>query len=571
MAAESESPLSAAECLAILRRRAGVFLWGSAIVTLIGVALAFRLPPIYESEGVLLVEQPEVPEYVVRSTVPSYPEERVRIITQRVLTAGNLGRIIEKHGVYPELAASPDERLREFRDHLTLGSEEPALLENLLGANRAAAALALSIAFAHPERAMARDVARDLVTLYLEENQLARREQAIATAQFLTEESESLNDRIAELEQQLAEFKRENADALPELAGTNREMVDRTERDLDAVEREIRSLRERQSLYSAELAELSPYAAVVDEEGLTVLGPEDRLKVLQRRYLQLSATYSDNHPDVISARREIESLSAATGLAPFDRQALAAELALREDELADARDSYSPDHPDVQQLERAVDRLRSTLAESQNAAPAAARSLNPPPDNPVYLERQVQLEAVSAELDATLARRDQLRARLRELESKLIASPEVERQYNALNRRYDQLLSQHDEVQATLRDAETAVNLESSSRGERFTVLSTPSLPSAPVSPNRPAVLMLTLVLAVGVGALLAAVREKGDDTLRNARSVTELLDIPPLVAIPRIENRDDVRRRRFRYLAGATAAGLWAALVAMFAMTPAG
>ena len=46
----------------------------------VAVALAFGLPPLYESSGTLLVESSEVPDYVVRSTVPSLPDEQVRLI-----------------------------------------------------------------------------------------------------------------------------------------------------------------------------------------------------------------------------------------------------------------------------------------------------------------------------------------------------------------------------------------------------------------------------------------------------------------------------------------------------------
>lgn len=569
MASQSDTQLSARDYWSVLKRRGWSFGAGAGLVALAGIALAYRLPPVYESTGVLLAEQPEVPEYVVRSTVPNYPEERVRVITQRVLTAENLRRIVEQHDVYPQLAGSMNEALSRLREDLTLSSEEPALLENLIGADRAADAIAFSIAFGHTDPAVARDVARALVDLYLEENQRARREQAAATAEFLTGEAARLEEEIAVREGRLADFKEANAASLPEVNETNRELLDRTERDLRDVDREIRSLRERQTLYSAQLAELNAYAPIVNERGETVLDPADRLKVLQRTYLQLSAVYSDDHPDVAKLRREIQALSDATGAPAFDRQAIAVELALREDELADARSRYSDDHPDVQRLQRTIDGLERTLAAAQAPAPQP-RALSAPPDNPAYIERQVQLDALSAELDAAFERREELRARLDELEGSLVASPEVERQFNALNRGYEQLLTQHAEVQAKLREAETALNLESSLRGERFTVLAAPSRPSRPVRPNRLAMLMLTLVVAVGVGAAIVALREHGDDTLRNARDVTAYLEIPPIVTIPRVQNQDDVRQRRWNKLIGVTAVGVWASLIAFFVMTPA-
>jgi hypothetical protein len=175
------------------------------------------------------------------------------------------------------------------------------------------------------------------------------------------------------------------------------------------VEREIRTLREQEQLYSAELAELNPYAPIVDESGATLLGPEDQLIVLQRRYLQLSAAYGEDHPDLIKLRREMEAVSSASGLPAFDARSLQTELALRESELTELRNRYSDDHPDVLRLERVVTGLRQRLDDTApRPAPAASRRR---PDNPVYIQRQVMLEGTRSELRAALDRRETLRLR----------------------------------------------------------------------------------------------------------------------------------------------------------------
>jgi uncharacterized protein involved in exopolysaccharide biosynthesis len=137
MSDDRERNVSLGDIAGVFKRRGWMFAAVVAIVVLIGVTLAFRLPPVYESSGVMLAEQPEVPDYVVRSTVPNYPEERVRVITQRVLTSDNLRRIAAANGLYPELSESDGLVLRELRDNLALSAENPELLENILGTSRA--------------------------------------------------------------------------------------------------------------------------------------------------------------------------------------------------------------------------------------------------------------------------------------------------------------------------------------------------------------------------------------------------------------------------------------------------
>jgi uncharacterized protein involved in exopolysaccharide biosynthesis len=553
--------------LGVVKRRGNLFFGIAAAILLAGVAIAYRVPPLYASKGVLLAEQPGVSDRAVRSTVPTFPEERVRIVTQRVLTRDNLERIIEDNGLYPELAGAPAEQRGMFRDHLKLSGEDPEILENIMGTTRPAGATAFSVSFLDASPSVARDVANDLVELYLAENHQARREQAAETTRFLTAEVGRLEQELAKRDAAIAEFKTANQGKLPELNSSNMQMLDRADRDLDAVEQEIRSLRERQSLYTAELAQLSPQQTVLNDEGNAILSPADRLKMLQRQYMQLSSVYSPDHPDVLKVRREMEALSASTGLPAFDRATLQSELGARRDELAAARDRYSADHPDVLRLERTVESLTKALASTPRAAP---RTFQFQPDNPAYIQREVQLRAVSADLAAALDRRDALRSRLTDFERRLTTSPEVEREYAALNRGREQLLAQFSEMQTKLHEAEMALNLEQDANAERFTVLEQPSIASRPARPNRIAVLLLAFALAGVLGAAGVALAERSDDTVRNVHDVTEFLEIPPLVAVPYVANPLDARRRARRRVFSAAAVCLWACSILFLIVAPA-
>lgn len=557
---------SVSDYLGVLKRRGNLFFGIVAGVVLIGVAIAFRLPSQYESTGVMLAEVPDISDKVVRSTVPNFPEERVRIITQRVLTKENIQKIVEDNHLFPELAATPVEARKAFRDQLHLSAEDPEILESIMGQTRPAGAMAFSVSFLDPSPTVARDVATDLVELYLQENHEARREQAAETSQFLAAEAQRLEGEIGERETRLAQFKTDNAGSLPELANSNLQMVDRAGRDLDAVESEIRGLRERQNLYTSELALLSPQATVLSDQGAPILGPTDRMKVLQRQYMQLSASYSPDHPDVLKVRRELEALAQSTGLPAFDRGTLQSELAARQDELAAARDRYSEDHPDVRRLEKTVASLKDALT----STPRITRRPSFEPDNPAYIQRDSQLKGVQTDLAAALKRRDELRVKFENLQSRLSTSPEVEREYTALQRGYDQLVAQYNDTQSKLHEAEMALNLEQDSKGERFTVLEQPAVASMPAKPNRIAVLLLTLAIAVALGAAGVALVERSDVTVRNTNDVTAFLEIPPLVAIPYVPNPLDARRRARRRVFAAIAVCLWACSVLALIVSPA-
>jgi uncharacterized protein involved in exopolysaccharide biosynthesis len=545
----------------ILARRWKVFsLVSSALVT-VGVVIAFGLPPVYESSGLVLVEQQEVPEYLVRSTVTGYADERLRVITQRVMTRDNLLQIRDAHGLYPELTDTAAQN--ELKRNVAVEVVQSDVLLSQIG--REDGTIAFTVTFGHPSAETAYDVDTDLIDLYLEENQRVRSELAADTSEFLDDQARGLAVEIAAMEELLAIFKRDNADSLPELSDLNLQLMDRTERDVETSEREIRALRETITLLESELAQLSPYSVVLDAAGTPILGPSDRLKLLQRQYLQLSAIYSQDHPDVSKLRREIEALSAQTGSAGINREALEVELIARMDELGAARNRYAPDHPDVLQLQRVVENLQQAIALAPQGTGSTNLSEVTPPDNPLYIQKQVQLEGSKIELTAALGRQTQLRRRLADLESRLMNTPEVERQYQLLSRGYEQLVAQYDDVNQKQREAQIALNLESQSKGERFTLLESPLMAQLPASPNRIAILLLAIIIAVAAGAGGVAIKEATDSTVRGARDVETYLEIPPIVTIPNIYTDADIKSQRLRRSALIAAIVTWLGLTSIF------
>ena len=76
------------------------------ILSLISVAVAVLLPPTYRSTATILIEQQEMPPDLVRSTISSYADQRIQVISQQVMTRPNLLRIVEKYNLYPSYRAT---------------------------------------------------------------------------------------------------------------------------------------------------------------------------------------------------------------------------------------------------------------------------------------------------------------------------------------------------------------------------------------------------------------------------------------------------------------------------------
>jgi cytochrome bd-type quinol oxidase subunit 2 len=94
-------------------------------------------------------------------------------------------------------------------------------------------------------------------------------------------------------------------------------------------------------------------------------------------------------------------------------------------------------------------------------------------------------------------------------------------------------------------EAQVSQNLETERKGERFTLIDPPITPEDPISPNRPLVLALGLILSVGAAFLTVAVKEALDTSVRSIRDLEALVQVAPLVTIPVIVTAEDEARRR--------------------------
>ncbi len=530
-----------------LWRRRRLILWVGGVAAVLTLLLAFLLPPTYKATATILIEQQEIPQELVRSTITSYADQRVQVLSQRVMTTQNMLGVIDRYGLYPDL------RKRAPRETLLTKIREDVAL-NMIGADvidprsgrptRANIAFTVSYTSRSPELAF--KVANELTSLYLNENVESRTKQAQQAAGFLGEESNRLSGEIALLENQLADFKRKYADQLPELKQFNIASAERTGMDeRDAMNR-LATLEQQKTLLEAQLAQISPVSPVFSETGTRVLNAEDRLRALRGSLASLTSRYGPNHPDVLATRREVEGLQKQVS-ADSERNDLFRQLEDAQTQLASAKQRYSADHPDVKRLDRLVAGIQQTLKDAPRVGSGSVPAANKP-DNPVYIQLKGQIDALNTERDSVKRQLAGLRGRLSDFERRLTLSPEVERQYAALARDYENARVKYQEVRAKQMEAQVSQNLEAERKGERFTLIDPALPPEQPVSPNRPLILILGLVLSLVAAAAAALIADAMDSSVRSASDLRRLLGVDPLVVLPSMVTAEVLATRRERF-----------------------
>jgi len=536
-----EQTLDIGDYLAAFRRRRGMIMLIAGSVFILGLVAALVWPPTYASSATILIEEQEIPSELIQSTVTSYASERIQVISQRVMTRSNLQEIIDKYGLYEKERKyqTTEEVLGDMRDDIKLDMINADVMDPRTG-RPTAATIAFTVGFQGDNPQLVQKVANELTTLYLNENLRTRTEKAEETTTFLTEESKRLSNEISRLETALAEFKEKNANQLPELRDLNTQVIDRTEREISDVDTQIRTLEERKIYLDGQLAILDPYGSGAGQ----VMSPAARLQALRTEYIAFASRYSPNHPDVVSRKREIEALEKETGIAESTSDKRARLDALRK-ELVVAEKTYTDEHPDVKSLKRQIASLEEEL---RNPSPAAAPKSAPAnPDNPAYVTLKAQAEAADSEIRSLKIKRQQLSDKLAEYEQRLQQTPQVEREYRGLIRDFENSTSRYQEIKAKQMTAEVAQAMEKERKGEKFTLIDPPILPEEPVSPNRPAIIFLSLVLALGAGIGSAAAAESMDSAVRGAKGVLAILNTAPLAIIPYLGSQEDISREKKR------------------------
>src|SRR5277367_4742493 len=213
------------------RRRTFLIVTGAAVVATI--LLATLLPATYRSTATILIEQQEIPQELVRSVITSFADQRVQVISQRVMTTQNLLSLIDRYKLYPDLRqrVAREVLLEKMRSDIGMHMISADVIDPRSG-RPTQATIAFSVSYQSRSPDLALKVANDLTSLYLNENLTSRTQLGQQTATFFTDESGRQAAHIADLDKTLTAFKEKHRNDLPELVQLNLQTMERTELDL---------------------------------------------------------------------------------------------------------------------------------------------------------------------------------------------------------------------------------------------------------------------------------------------------------------------------------------------------
>ena len=537
----------------ILRRRKKGFLFTFLFIFFTAAVVAFVLPPVYLSQSTILIEEQQIPDDYVKSTITSYVEERLQGITQRIMSRTRLLEIMNQFNLYPEMRDryTTEDILDKMREDIKLETISADVIDRKTG-RPSTATIAFSLSYQGKDPGTTQKVANVLTSLYLEENLKAREQRATNTTDFLEKEQQNIKARIDSLENNLSLFKQAHAGELPENNALNIQAITRMERDLDQLNTQLRALKERKIYLKGQLAVVEPFEKMEEKDD-----PEMQKRMyLEKRRLELVAletTLSERHPDIKRLKKEIQELESQVG-PEGDPEIRAKSIAAMESELAEKKGRLGPKHPDVLTLSKKLAALRETPHGAGKEATAKTRGRETP-DNPAYINLMTQVATTDMELKSLMEEEKGLKKRVEEYQKRLEMAPAVEKEYLNLVSNRESAKAMYNDISTKLMEARVSQGMEEAQQGERFTITDPAQLPEKPFKPNRIAIILIGFVLGLGGGVGVGAIGESLDSSIKTGDELRRLTEMPLFSVIPLMETD---RERRIRWMKRA----IWFVLV---------
>jgi len=514
----------------IVRRHRG-WIFGPFLFTLVASVVGVYLyPDSYVSQAVVKIVPQQVPQSMVQSAINQQMSDRVNSMAQTILSRSTLTTIINSFGLYPR-----QRNRMPIEDVIEEMRKKVEILPVAAPAGGAQDRIpAFAVKFTYEDRFKAQRVVQDLVSRFVDENIRNRSNATFQTTQFIRDELDAAKKDLDTSENKLASYRMQNNGKLPDQVDANMRqlsalqgqvmyqeaVINRANQDKLQLESNIR-------IYKDQLAAMTkdPTESSQAQKSARLLDADREVDQLETQLANLRDHYKENHPDVQAA---------------ISRLAVAKKKRERivKDDATEKEDNAGPKAPTLQAVREGRD-LENTIRRLETAVEA----------------RDLEIENAEKELK-------RLNTSVKAYQGRIETIPLGEKEYTELLRDREIARVRYVDLNEKMQKAEIAQEMEGRKQGETLELLDPASLPSTPTEPQRPMIIGMGAGLGLLLGIVMAGAREMKDTSLKNLKDVRAYTQMAILGSVPLLENDFVVRRRRRLAWLGWTTACLAAAVI---------
>jgi succinoglycan biosynthesis transport protein ExoP len=456
----SEFPEFLKDPWGVIRRRWPWVLAVFLVTSVAAGAFVANIPEVYQASGRLLLTRQRIPDNFVRPTSLEQVPDIVDALVGEILSSDSLVSVAETTDFRERMNidGSITEVIDQMRDMITVepdldleeGSRRPARWDEIF---------ILAIRFEASDPVVAADVANELVSRFMSAHLERQTGQARLATEFLGQDAERAEAELAQQRARITEFTEAHRGELPSELDTKMARLERLQQQSQSLALQISDAEGRLLVQQKELQSEEPVHETLDE--------------LRVRLVEEQGIYTDEHPNVIALRRQVEALEAESAR---QRAGAGTELVFSDPALA--------------AVQREVEVLRAQARE---------------------------VEQLIGELDAAIS-----------------AIPAWREEFLALEQDEELLRERFNDATRKLQDAELAESLQQAQQGFQVSRLDAAMAPAKPMR-TRLKFAVLAAGAVLGISGLIGLLLEYADPVIVTSRQLETQTGMLPLGVIPKI------------------------------------
>ncbi len=422
------------------------------LVCILGWAYVYQMPDEYNTKAKIYIDTQSLLKPLLRGlTVQTNVNQQIQLMVRTLLSRPNVEKIIRLADLdlYTKNQEEFDGLVKKLQKEIKFVSVSRG--QNLY-----------DLSYSDSNREQGQEILQAVITVFIENSIGESRDESDSARTFLNKQIKIYEKRLLSSENRLKNFKQKYVGMLPSSGGGDYfSRMQQSRQQLDQAKLLLREAEQQKEAIQAEIdGEVPSFGLGPKRMRAQMATPYDaRITKLEQDLDHLLLQYTEQHPDVLSTNRVLESLK-----------------------------------------KQQTQELSELMAETNAMNQGNNYNLN---ENPVFQ----QLKMTLGEL---IAQEVTLKVRVAEYEKRYIAAqekvntvPEIEAELKALNRDYDIVKKQYNEFLSRKESAVIAQRVDQTTDSVQFKVIEAPRVEPKPVGPKR--ILFSSIILVIGLGAGLAS------------------------------------------------------------------
>lgn len=460
------------------------------VMTLIG-AYSFTLPRQYSADTTVFIERNVIDSLVKGIAVSPDIEDRIRVLRYAILSRDLVTKALEE--VNSDIFTKSEAEQQAYIS---------ALIDKRIRLRiRGQELFILSLVDRDPE--FAYEFVNALVGIYVQDNLTSKREETYGANRFLHEQIETFKLRLEDAEDKIIAFRKKNGVYFSVDEGATLANIRKIESQIEEIVLNQETLGARRRQIQQQLNNIPETIDMVSESS----AEGGRLAEMESRLATLLLRYTNNYPEVIRLKSEIESLK---------RQ------------------------------------LTAPQAQGQDSGTTRLTSMNP-----LFQQLQSQIFEIDAELSSLAARKLNYQKTIAKREKELQDVPTARKELGILVQERDSIRNIYNDLLGRMSQSEVSKQMEIGNKTATFRIVDAAVLPKVPVSPNMMKMFLFAIAGGIGCAIGLVYLIETLDNRVRDV-SVFDDMSIDVLAVIPTISDADSVNAQRRKDLILVASAGAY-------------